>query len=237
MKTTKKNLFKFLLALSALSLVETSFAGDLCAPGSLSDFTTDNVTFREDPSDACAILPDGSNPGSGNSSKSGITDNLLLADTEWALFLKDEDNEDTLTANLSDLGGAFASWNVEFTLNDVTTGGQSGSWELVWSDNGTNTLPLELDLLVALKASNTAGAFLFENEVFLDTPDTGSGSWTIQFENNGDQNPELSNFTIYVANPSTPGGGGGTGNVPVPAPFALIVAGLIAITQTRRRTK
>ena len=229
-----KNLFLTMLGLAALTVVETSNAGDLCAPGTLSEFNTENVTFRGESSDKCAILPDGSNPGSGNPNKSGITDGLLLDGAEWVLFLKDESDLGS-PKNLSTLGGDFTDWNVEFTLNEVTTGGQTGTWQLVWSDNGSDTLPLELDLLVALKASNTAGAFLFEDEVFFDTPDTGDGTWTIQFENNGGSNPALSNFTIYVANAQTPPGSGpGPGpGVPTPAPLVLIAAGLVAIARIR----
>ena len=136
------------------------------------------------------------------------------------------------------IGGADVSnlvlgirWSV------VASPGQSGTWFLSGIDQNGG-LPANLgdtfDFVGVLKGGNGWAAYKFDRMVF-DGSD--GGTYAIGFQNNGNQAPDLSHFSLYARNGSGNGGGGNLNNVPEPAPLALAGIGLVALALTSRRAK
>jgi len=147
--------------------------------------------------------------------------------TGWTVLLKDD------VGTLNDGTGLFNG--VAFSLDPVS--GKDGSWTLHWTDNNTTKLPLSLDLAAVLKASNNYDGYLFEDLIFADAPASGTGTWDINFLNNGGQVPNLSHFSLYARDngPVPPSGGLVTGSIPEPESFGLMGLGLLSLVAARRR--
>ena len=173
-----------------------------------------DMTFNSANSNQCF------GPVSGNDTVADINSNFGAG---WNSLLKDD---------VGIAGDGVGSYlGVDFALGPVA--GKDGIWTLSWTDNGTNVLPLTLDLAAVLKGSSKFDGYLFSGLNFADTPASGTGTWDINFLNNGGNVPDLSHFSLYVR-------GGEPTKVPEPATLALFGLGLVSISfasALRRRTK
>lgn len=145
-------------------------------------------------------------------------------------------------ADKSDTAGSGTVGGIEFT---VTAGNaNSGSWTLAWKDaNGAlaPNLPVQLDFVAVLKASNEATAYLFNDVVLTADPLNGSGSFSVQADpNRRGVFPRLSHLSLYVANFETPPGPNPTPTptpAPEPATLALFGMGLASLGFAMRRRR
>lgn len=148
--------------------------------------------------------------------KAGSIDSLGWGDG-WVLLGKDTDK-------------SFASFmGVEFNLD--TSGSKSGTWSLsAFDTNGLEGLnvPMELDLVVVLKASNRYATYFFDDMV-LDG--SNAGTWSIGFTNHGGQVPDLSYFGVYVRIDED----GGIPAIPEAHTYALMLVGLGLVGLAARR--
>jgi hypothetical protein len=144
--------------------------------------------------------------------------NRLTWGDDWAFLTKDE------------------SWvpatymGVEFDLD--TTGRKSGSWTLATRDVDSGALlnlPMELDLVVVLKASNRYAAYFFDDAV-LDGTD--GGIWSIAYANHGGRIPRLSHMSFYVRVDED---GGIPSAIPEARTYAMMLAGLGLVGFMARR--
>jgi hypothetical protein len=104
----------------------------------------------------------------------------------------------------------------------------SGSWHLTWTDQaGLPNLPLTLDLEVGLFGGNNGAGYLLTNVFLPLIPNTGYGTFDINFLNHGGHQPELSHLILAGGNYYTP--------APEPASLAILSAGAFALGWVRRR--
>jgi hypothetical protein len=170
---------------------------------------TGDVTFAGLASDNCVI--------SNTNAQSGPNGDTSGFDTEfgdsWSLLGKLPPSSGSNT-----LGGVLFNWT-------FTSAGTTGTWTLMADQNVT------LDLVFAMHAGGFTGAFLFDDQAMAANAVT-PGTWEIHWVNNGGQNPDFSNLTLFARDiVSTP--------IPEPETYALMLAGLGAIgfmSKRRRRT-
>jgi len=206
-----------LLSLGALALAAVlsmpAAAATYCSGSFASGLSLGDVTFAgASASDCYGVAP-------GNDRLSAI--NALDWGDDWTLLTKDE----------SQVPVTFMG--VEFDLD--TLGGKSGSWTLTAHDlNGGSLLniPMELDVVVVLKASNRYAAYFFDDAVF---DGTDGGTWSIAFENRGGQIPDLSHMSFYVRVDED---GGIPAAIPEAETYAMMLVGLgLVAFMARRRAR
>ena len=152
----------------------------------------------------------------GNDKLSAV--NSLAWGNDWTLLTKDE----------SPVPATFMG--VEFDLD--TMGGKWGSWSLAARDvNGASPLdlPVELDVVAVLKASNSYATYLFDDAVF---DGTDGGTWSIAFQNQGGQIPKLSHMSFYVRIDED---GGLPSAIPEAQTYAMMLVGLGLVGFMARR--
>jgi hypothetical protein len=120
---------------------------------------------------------------------------------------------------LSKGAGSATVDGVTFTLGFSQA---AGTWSLTTDQNAT------YDLVFALHASDRSGAFLFDDHTSFASV-TQDGTWSIEWLNNGGQVPGFSNINFFVRDVVTP--------VPEPETYALLLAGLGAISVVVRRRR
>lgn len=179
----------------------------VCSGGA--GLTLGDVTFNGQLASACHGVVIGN-------AKAGSVDSLGWGDG-WTLLAKDSDK-------------SFASFmGVDFKLD--ASGHTSGGWSLLATDtNGLEglNLPMELDLVVVLKASNRYAAYFFDDAV-LDGSD--GGTWSVAFTNHGGQVPDLSYLGLYVRIDED----GGIPAIPEAHTYALMLVGLGLVGLAARR--
>src|SRR5882672_4451227 len=83
----------------------------------------------------------------------------------------------------------------------TASGGNIGTWTVAWTDvAGLPNLPLVLDLGVGLFGGNNASGYLFSSVLLPISPSSGSGTFDINFLNNGEQQPDLSHLLLAGGN-------------------------------------
>jgi hypothetical protein len=189
-----------------------------CAVQPAGGLSTSNVTFRSGNSDDCfGVVTNPQNPStSGN--PSGWTVNTLaggLFGGGWESFVKDDGGVGTLNNYLG----------VNWTLS-APQQATSGNWSLTLADPAPANLPVTVDMLVVLKASNRWASYLFKAETFT-LVGSNPGTFQINFVNGGGQIPGLSNMAIYFRQAAT--------SVPEPATLTLLGLGLLSFSFLQRR--
>lgn len=177
-----------------------------CSGISVGTSTTSDVTLGGIDSTACDIS--GVNPQAGpNGNTSGFTPDLGAG---WSLLAK---------VTSSSVNGSYMG--VNYTIGFTQSSGTTGTWT-VSVDQAVTT-----DLVFAMHASNHSGAFLFDDVAL----PTSSGTWTINWLNNGGNVPDYSNLTLFVRDQHL------TAPVPEPETYAMMMAGLGAIGFLARRRR
>ncbi len=106
-----------------------------------------------------------------------------------------------------------------FTLSfSLANGSKSGTWTI------TSSKSLQLDLVLGIHAGNATGSFLFDNLV-LNAGQTKSGTFAINWKNNGGQVPAFSNVTLFTSNAALRT----VAPVPEPSTYAMLLAGLAMV--------
>jgi PEP-CTERM motif len=192
-----------LAAVAAGSLLATQSAqAALCALTDVS-LTINGTTYN--PS-TCA---DGVAQGGGPTTETASL-NTQLGTSDFVYLDKSDD-----AGNPTGLGG------ITFQVGAVS--GNSGNWTVTWTDvAGLPNLPLVVDLGVGLFAGNNASGYLFEDVLLPITPNTGTGTFDINFVNNGGQQPNISHLLLAGSDPRSV-------VVPEPGSLALLGSGFLGM--------
>src|SRR5450830_577322 len=170
-----------------------------------------DVTLAGQPADAFAFA-DGWNPHSGpNGDTSGFGTTFdPFGSGAWTMI----DRADTTD-------GFDGTGILTFTLTQNT--GTSGLWTVT---NPSATMSVTLDLVFAIHAGGSGGAWLFDNQT-VQASQTLNGTWQVEWLNNGGNVPDYSNVTIFGRDiVMTP--------VPEPGTYAMLLAGLLGVGLWRK---
>jgi hypothetical protein len=205
------------LALGALALasalsLQPAAAASYCSNGSPDGLSLADMTFNGAAATDCfgVVI--------GNDKPAEI--NSLAWGNDWTFLGKDA------SANPA------AFMGVEFALD--ASGHTAGNWSLAGTDlNGSTLLnvPMELDVVAVLKASNRYATYYFD-DVVLDGTD--GGTWSIAFANHGGQIPGLGHLSFYVR---VDGDGGVPSPVPEARTYAMMLVGLGLVGLMARRAR
>ncbi len=205
---------KFAVAASSMLLAASAFGAT-----TIGNTSADDVTLDAQDADAF-VFASGWNPNAGpygNTSGLGTAFDAYGSGA-WTLLGKYD----------SGPGSGFSTTSsLDFTF-DVGDG-HTGTWSV---RNTSATQSVSLDLVLALKAGDGAGAFLFDNQA-ISAGQTLYGTWRIDwFTGNNQANPDFSNLTLFGRDMD-----GVAPAVPEPGEYAMLLAGLGVIGFVARRRK
>lgn len=112
--------------------------------------------------------------------------------------------------------------------------GAPGTWTVTWTDtNGSagSNLPVTVDLAILLMGGNNNAAYLLSGVLLPFSPTNGTGTFDIQFVNNGGNEPSISHLTMAGRIVPT------LQEIPEPASFVLFTAGLVGLGFLARRRR
>lgn len=188
-----------------------------CTGVSVHTASRNDVTLGGDIADGCDIANVNPAQGSGGNS-SGFSDNF---GNGWSLLSKVAGSSVPSATTTTTFGG------IDYKINFTETPG-SGTKKGTWTI--TVSKPVTVDLVFALHASNRSGAFFFDNQVLTSSPLGTSGTWAINWYNNGGQVPGFSNLTIFARDQRVSA-------VPEPETYGMLLAGLGLLGFMARRRK
>jgi hypothetical protein len=197
---------------AAAGLAALAFGGPVlaavCTGVSVGAADTSDVTFAAAASDSCVVSTENAQAGpNGNPSAFSGT-----FGSGWSLLGKV-----TGTSGNSSLNGVDFTWGFTQTTNKL------GTWSLTTSQSAT------FDLVFAMHAGGRTGSFLFDDQTMIGNQLT-SGTWAIEWLNNGGQVPDFSNLTLFARDVvTTP--------VPEPETYAMMLAGLGMMGYMARRRR
>jgi hypothetical protein len=214
--TVKAFLGTFLLAGLCTAGAPAMAINLACTGVSVHTASRNDVTLDGDFADGCDIST--VNPQQGpNGNSSGFSDNF---GNGWSLLSKVAGSSVASATTTATFGG------VDYKISFTETPG-SGTKKGTWTVNVSK--PVTVDLVFALHAANRSGAFFFDNQALTSSPLGNSGTWAINWYNNGNQVPGFSNLTIFARDQHVSA-------VPEPETYAMLLAGLgLAGFMARRR--
>ena len=134
---------------------------------------------------------------------------------------------------------AGVEWTISYTPDSGDSKPETGDWTLAWNDVGSPdpTLSEYFDIVVFFKGGSLHSAgYLFDDLYIPDSPTSGTGSYTINFKNNGGQFTNLSHATLGVRAGTDPNPNPAP-VLPVPAPLALFGLGGLILGWSMKRSK
>ncbi|HZG19503.1 MAG TPA: PEP-CTERM sorting domain-containing protein [Herbaspirillum sp.] len=195
--------------IAAILLVASSIAH--AAPGgpSVGNASRDDVTLSGHKADNFTLAA--GNAQSGANGTSSVFSSAFGGGS-WSLLNKIDSSGAQVGSTASVLG---SNVSISFSLGSDN---KSGTWSI------TSSKSLQMDLVLGIHASNATGSFLFDNLV-LNAGQTQSGSFAINWKNNGGQVPDYSNLTMFYSNASLRT----VAAVPEPSTYAMLLAGLALV--------
>lgn len=199
------------LAVATAALAGAPALAAPCTGISLGNSSTDDVRLSSVDSDACQVSS--ANPHQFDGNSSGFSG--AFGGNAWSVLAGTDVNA------VNDIG-PFSLGGVNFAFSLTKTTATTGTWSIKADQN------VQLDLVLAIHGANRSGAFLFDDEV-LSANVVKSGTWTIEWLNNGAQVPNFSNSVLFARDPAS--------QIPEPGTYSLMLAGLAAVGFISRRRK
>ncbi len=235
-----------------MTKLDKTFYGEHIAPPRKKQATRLTATLKAGV--ACAMLTMVVGTANAALSNADVTFNSVASDGFFGPVGLSDQNPDTIKnfANASNVGWNFgSSWDFLVRDNTGTTtavyggltfmlsadNGQNGqptpaTWELTVTDDDLNTapsIPFTMDFLIHMHGGNNDAFYFFDDRTINAT---NAGTFQINFVNNGNQFPGLSNFDILVRDLQN---GGGGSEIPEPVSLLLFSVGLLGLGLNRRR--
>ncbi|SER77068.1 PEP-CTERM protein-sorting domain-containing protein [Nitrosomonas sp. Nm51] len=180
-----------------------------------------DMTFNGNNANDCYGVVLGNEPKVRGNLTTGFNNLGLTWGTDWTFLAKDDDPGSPGVGT-----GSFGGF--DFTL--TAGAGTNGGWSLTAIDtNGAAppNFPTNFDFVGMLKASNRYALWFFDDAQVVAN---NSGTFSINFQNNGGQFPSLSHMNLYIR-------GGEPVVILEPTTLALFGLGLLGFSLARRQKR
>jgi hypothetical protein len=161
-----------------------------------------------------------------------VSGNESLADVNALNWdVNPDPSDDWVLLDKTDTVGGLTIQGLNFVLTSDTTK-PDGNWLLTVTDTNAGALqnlPAMMDLVFALKASDSYAAYLFDN---FSVDGNDAGTYHIAFNNNGGRVAGFGHMSLYGR---FTGGGRRDRELPEPGVLFLMGAGLLGLGLARRR--